>query len=252
MPLLAPFFCVFLLLFGTGAAAKVHIVYQTPETVEERDIQKQILRTGNVQAIRNVINDNIRLPNDLTIIFGMDDGPLYSSDDNEIWIPYGFIDEVEQRFTRANYTHDTHVSVEDATQDALMHTLFHEIAHALVFMLDIPVLGKEEDAADGLAVVLLIHFFENGRDIAISAADLFDLESEDREEFVAEDFWGEHSLDRQRFYSTLCQVYGSAPEDYAYIVNETGFSADRAELCIEEYENLSHSWFTVLDAHLIP
>ncbi len=130
-----------------------------------------------------------------------------------------------------------------------MHTLFHELAHALISIYELPVIGKEEDAADGLASVLLIEFFEDGQEIAISAADLFDLESDDKEIFE-DDFWNEHSLDAQRFYSTLCHVYGSEPEKYGYLVEQSAFSEERAELCIEEYEILSSSWFGLLKPYI--
>jgi len=38
-----------------------------------------------------------------------------------------------------------------------------------------------------------------------------------------------------------------ANEDkYAYLAKEVGFSDDRAALCVEEYENISNSWLTLV------
>jgi hypothetical protein len=134
--------------------------------------------------------------------------------------------------------------------DALLHTLFHELGHALVTMYEIPVLGKEEDAVDGLADVLLIEYVENGREMAISAADLFDLESEDRVELSEEDFSDEHSLDLQRFYNTLCHVYGSDPETYKALPEETGLADDRTDSCVEEYNLLYNDWLALLKPYM--
>jgi hypothetical protein len=124
--------------------------------------------------------------------------------------------------------------------------IFHGIVHAFIAQYQFPVLGKEEDAADNLATVLLIEFFEDGREIVLSAADFFNLISSGRSEVTEEDFWDEHSLDEQRYYSMLCMVYGSDPEKYSSLKKETGFPDDRAELRVEEYENMSESWFSLL------
>lgn len=111
-------------------------------------------------------------------------------------------------------------------------------------------LGKEEDAVDALANVLLIEFYDGGGDIAISAADLFDLESADVDELEDADFWDEHSLDVQRYYSTLCHVYGSDPQGYGYLLEDAEFSEDRSELCVEEYETISDSWLDLLEPYM--
>ncbi|MCW9000601.1 MAG: DUF4344 domain-containing metallopeptidase, partial [Kangiellaceae bacterium] len=76
------------------------------------------------------------------------------------------------------------------------------------------------------------------QEIALSAADLFYLESEDRTELDEQDFWGEHSLDLQRYYSTLCHVYGSDPDKYKAILEQDYFSEYRA---IYVYRNMTIS-----------
>ncbi|MGB1256513.1 MAG: DUF4344 domain-containing metallopeptidase [Thiolinea sp.] len=234
---------------NTAVADKAEISYENPQNAADTAIAKQLQSAPGISAVVEIINDHFRLPEALEIVFGGDDGPLYDPGKNTIFIPYGFVEEVKKRFERAKYA-ETGVSIEDATMDVLMHTLFHELAHALINMYDLPVLGKEEDAADGLATVLLIRFFEDGQELAISAADLFDLESEDSDELSDADFWDEHSLDAQRYYATLCHVYGSDPEQYGKLLADNGFPADRAELCVEEYVNLADSWFLLLEPHM--
>jgi hypothetical protein len=241
------------LFFVTPAFAEnqARLIYDRPTNQLEAGIEKEIKRSGDMEDVVAFINDLFWLPAPLKFKLGGKEGPLYDDKSNEILIPYTFIQEVRSRFRAANYS-ETGVSVEEATMDALTHTLFHELAHALISIYELPVLGKEEDAADGLASVLLIEFFEDGAEMAISAADLFDLESEDIETFEEEDFLDEHSLDVQRFYTTLCHVYGSDPAKYAYLRKEIGFSEDRADLCIDEYENISRSWLRLLKPYMQP
>jgi len=228
----------------------VTVSYETPGTKLGTAVKKDIEASMVPQVVVSLLEDNFVIKRPLSIVFGGEDGPLFDPEMNAIFIPYDFLVEVKTRFEKSGYA-ETGVHPDEATMDVLMHTLFHELGHALIAMYDIPVLGKEEDAVDGLADVLLIEYVENGREIAISAADLFDLESEDRMELSENDFSDEHSLDLQRFYTTLCHVYGSDPKGYKDLPGETGLSRDRAEFCVEEYNKLHDDWMTLLKPYMI-
>ena len=244
------FICSCLVMTHASAEGEALVSYKEPRSADEVVIAKRLKAATDIPDVMAIINENFRLQEDLEFVFGAEDGPLYDPGINKIWIPYAFIEEVKERFVAANYA-QSGVSADDATMDSLLHTLFHELAHALIYRYELPVVGKEEDAADALATVLLIRFFEDGQELAISAADLFDLESEESEsELTAESFWDEHSLDSQRYYSTLCHVYGSAPEKYGNLLAESEFSENRAEGCIEEYEILLSSWLKLLAPHM--
>lgn len=236
---------VFLWTSAVHAENKLYGVFLDPADSSEQLIADQLQNAEALSQATTLINQQFRLKNPIELVFGADDGPAFDPETYQILIPYQFIEEVKQRFVDVEYA-ETGVSIEDATMDVLMHTLFHEIGHVLIPMFDLPVLGKEEDAVDALATVLLIEFFEGGQEIALSAADLFDLESAERTELEEADFWDEHSLDAQRYYSTLCHVYGSDPDAYGYIKQDAEFSDDRADLCIQEYETTTESWFKVL------
>ncbi|EPJ52337.1 MAG: hypothetical protein OFPI_14070 [Osedax symbiont Rs2] len=204
-------------------------------------------KANTIESITSVVdffNQFFSLEQTIELLVGGEDGPLYNGD-GQIQLPYSFVEEIEYRFTQAQYQ-ETGVSVSQAVADSLKHTLIHEFAHAVIHLEQIPVVGREEDAADSLASVLLIDFFAGGQEIVISAADLFDLESSDSEVVTEEDYWDEHSLDSQRFYAAMCHVYGSDPQGYADIPEQLELSAERAELCIEEYSALSRSWQQLL------
>lgn len=240
-----------LLLVCLGLTATAHargqatLVWDKPVNAVEAAILKKLQQAGDAQEVINLVNQKLRLPKPLSIIFGGEDGPLYDPQINKILVPYTFIDEVKSRFVTAKYS-ETGVTPDEATNDALMHTLFHELGHALIEMYKLPVVGKEEDAVDSLANVLLIEFYDEGQETVLSAADLFDLESGDRDTLEEEDYWDEHSLDEQRYYSALCHVYGSDPEKYASVIDDAEISDERADLCIEEYEAASRNWFKLL------
>lgn len=190
------------------------------------------------------INQTFQLQRSLTLQMGADDGPLYDPQADVIQIPYEFYQQVISLFEEI--VPDDEEARKGYAIDSMLHTLFHEFGHAVIDQFDIPVVGREEDAVDALASVLMIEYFDDGADMAISAAELFALESEDRGSLQEQDFWDEHSLDEQRYYTTLCHVFGSDPENYESLADEAGFTSERAEACVFEYQQLVADWDKLL------
>jgi len=93
-------------------------------------------------------------------------------------------------------------------------TLYHELGHALIDTMELPMLGKEEDAADIFSVVL-IDYLNDGASadkIARDTAQYYLLEDKRREEQgYAYNFSGEHSPYIQRHYLVACLHYGANP-----------------------------------------
>ncbi len=195
------------------------------------------------------MNQLLQIPKDVSFVFGAEDGPLYDPEKHEILMTDDFTFEVMGRFINAKYV-EKEDELFEVTMDVIEHTLYHELGHALVDVLQIPITGREEDAADNLATMLVILSNEKGGEVALSAADLFDLEGEDIKEFTDEDFWDEHSLDFQRFYNTVCLIYGSEPDQYQYLIKELDIAEDRAELCIDDYHRQSKSWKKLLEPYI--
>lgn len=220
---------------ANAATAKFNLAKNTEEKQARaliEPISKQMLA---------LFDEQLPMQHALTVVYGGEDGPLFDPETSQILIPYQFISQVYGRFHNDNYQ-ETGVSPEQATSDALMHTLAHEYVHAYIYANQVIVLGKEEDAADTLATLLLINSFENGADIAMSAADLFALEDEDIEALDDDHFWDEHSLDAQRYFSTLCLIYGSDPEKYSSIISKAQLEIERDSYCEEEYFRQTENW----------
>ena len=93
--------------------------------------------------------------------------------------------------------------------------LYHELGHALIDQLGLPVLGREEDAADNLASIMMIPEQADPMmdELIIGAADGWYLGNLWQQEAgnAEPTWWGEHALDMQRFYSVVCLMYGSDP-----------------------------------------
>ncbi|MFT6301685.1 MAG: hypothetical protein ACJAY2_000866 [Pseudomonadales bacterium] len=187
------------------------------------------------------VNDLLRLAEPVTVLTEVEEGPFFDPEHMEIWMPGSFADTIAEYFGR-----------DDApVGDVYFHTLVHEVGHVLFAQYDLPMLAREEDAADALASVLLLEYAENGAQVVLNAAEMFGLESEGREGFDESDFWSEHSLDIQRYYASICHVYGSDPGEHQGLINtEYGMSKERAEVCEIEYERIRRSWLKVLKPYL--
>lgn len=126
-------------------------------------------------------------------------------------------------------------------------TLLHEMGHLLISELKLPVLGREEDAADQLGFMGLFLLFERQRDAGFYArlldvADYWRLEwqrqTPGQEEIKA---WDSHALDAQRFFNIACLAYGSDPQRLEWIIEVTGLPYERALYCPEEYQQVEHA-----------
>lgn len=120
-------------------------------------------------------------------------------------------------------------------------SLLHEVGHALIHELQLPVLGREEDAADQLGLIGFFLLEPERRDQLfyaklVDVADYWRLESQLASEAERVQAWDSHSLDIQRFYNLACLTFGSDPERLEWIVTATGLPDERAFYCDQEYE----------------
>jgi hypothetical protein len=142
-----------------------------------------------------------------------------------------------------------HPAHADGAQDFVtanvISTLYHEFGHALIDITDAPVLGREEDAADMLSVVLLDALWEEEAAESITAltALSFELAAQEAEDPA---YWGVHGLDMQRYYNQACLFYGANPEARASLAEEFELPNERAASCAEEFELAATSWGAVL------
>ena len=136
-----------------------------------------------------------------------------------------------------------------AVSGTVAFVLIHEVGHALVNVLDLPVLGREEDAADGLGALLLADDPES----AYWAAEYW----RQKDDFgdtgllkmlgrTVSPFFDEHGLDEQRYYNLLCWVYGADPSNRDSLGQR--IPSSRASRCPQEYQQLKASWAHVLGA----
>lgn len=144
------------------------------------------------------------------------------------------------------------VTAQDQNLDAyveanLLSIFYHEVGHALIDLMALPVLGQEEDAADTASVLLISQLFDEDSAQSIIRDAAFGFLDEDTargDEDPA--WWDTHGPDLQRYYNLVCQFYGGDVDARADLAEELDLPHDRAEGCAEEFDLAFDSWDPIL------
>ncbi|MEW6127198.1 MAG: DUF4344 domain-containing metallopeptidase [Acidobacteriota bacterium] len=212
--------------------------------------QENLKKIKLLENLAADLNDSIILPTDMTIYLVEcgEANAFYNPEKHEIQLCYEYLAEIEAAFKP-----DTKSAAElnEAVMGDLLHTFYHELGHALIDILDLPVTGKEEDAVDQLSTFILADGTDEGEAAIISSARMFLIQHEQDDTDIEDlPFWDEHSLNAQRFYNLICWLYGHDEKRYASFVKDGVLPEDRAEQCGHEFEQLSKSWSRLLAPHL--
>ncbi|OAN17811.1 hypothetical protein A3K86_02510 [Photobacterium jeanii] len=244
---LSSYFIIFLLSFSFSAQAKIALKFEKTES----DIPEFFLND-----IKTLSQDFIEFANylapikqDVTLQWADNiDGPLFDPETNTIQMPYHFAGETFTLFDDDNYDKTGRTALQ-ATLDAIQFILFHEYGHAYLHNYQIITLGKEEDAVDNLATILLLYFNDDGAEIAISAADWFAIADEQNESLDEGHFWDEHSLDAQRYYAIQCLVFGSDIDAFRDNFTKEQLEEERDTACEYEHYRQLTAWITLIAKH---
>ena len=207
-------------------------------------------------------NENFRLPYDIEIV-AQECGfvnAFYDYDTSQIVICYELVDDVFE--TWYIFNEDDSGSVGDYSYNVLTYIFYHEMAHAIIYVYDLPITGLEENVADQFAVILLSYTpdLETG-DYSLGHDMLYDVgtyylyedeywnvmcpelaETSDEEELCYGSYWGVHNLDIQRFYNISCYAYGADPEYNQDLIEDEWLPEDRALNCEYEYWQMDYAW----------
>ena len=233
------------LITATITFASIKVEYTDRYEKIDKKSREWVIKNELFKGPIDLINSEIDIQEEVVVVVGDEEDPYYDPELKKIFIPYGFITEVRSRFKA-----DGDEKWEVYSRDALIHTIYHELGHALIDIKDIPVLGREEDAVDDFATIILILTEDKGWDMAISAAELYFMEGEDIEEYTMEDLSDEHLLDDQRGYRGLCLVYGSNPSKFDDIAKDLNMDEDMKEMCKDLFYEKTYSWLILLKSSL--
>jgi hypothetical protein len=215
---------------------QIRISYVPPEDPGLLEVSNWVTERQPLERLQEFLSP-FRLPRTLEItIRGCDgeDDAFYS--DYVITICYEYIKML--RDNAPTETTPAGVTPIDAIQGPFFDTSLHEFAHALFDMLKLPVLGREEDAADRVAAFIYLQLgFDESRRLIMGTAYAYLAEASKVElPLSLQDLADEHSTPAQRAFNVLCIAYGANTEMYDEFVSNGYLPEKRAMACEEDYE----------------
>jgi len=142
------------------------------------------------------------------------------------------------------------ITRQEAIVGNLLDTMLHEMGHGAFDLLEVPVLGKEEDAADQFSGFLLLQFGKDLARIGIKGATYFYIVSASRTAGRPAPFYDVHGMNQQRIYNYLCLGYGGDPDTFKDYVEAGLLPKERAANCKREYEQAKLAFAKTILPHI--
>ncbi len=225
-----------------AAAAQVHIRYDT--TAKFAAVRDMLQRHKVLEKAQLFISP-LRLPRELTIR-GAECGASslpYDAKTGVITICYEAIADVQDL---AKGAASNQAQLATLVTGGVIEEVLHRMALAILEVFDVPVWGREEDAADLLGAFIMLKFDERTARVAIiGAAQLFVSATS---ALGKVDYVSDVSTPAQRFYNFLCIAYGGDRRDFQGIVDNGFLPNSRAGRCQDEYNAVRKAF----DLRLMP
>jgi hypothetical protein len=230
---------------------QVSVNYVPPKNPAHQQVYELLKERQSLEKFQELLSP-FRLPWTLNISLTECDGEadaMYS--DDTITICYEYIEDL-RKYMPAKTT-PAGIEPIDTLVGPFVDTVLHEFAHALFDYLDIPILGREEDAADQVSAYIYLNFGKDeARRLIMGTVYAYMLEVQDTDAPSMEEFADEHSTSEQRAFNLLCIAYGADPELFKGVPALGGLPQERVDICEEEYELISFAYQTLIGPHIDP
>lgn len=240
---------------------RIAIHYAEPKNPAHKLYRDVLKQNRTLERMRDRLI-SFRWPRTLRLVVrGCDGDSDAFYDEGEIVICYEFL----EGFWKAadSPSRPSTITRADALIGPFVDTFLHEAGHALFDLFKIPVLGREEDAADLVSAYLMLQFpAHEKRGLILGAAYSYASELNVRNvrdlyrprlnfgRHVV--FANEHSTPAQRLFNILCIAYGSDKVLFGDLVERNYLPKDRAEMCDDEYRQIEFAYRTLIAPHMEP
>jgi hypothetical protein len=216
---------------------RIQISYVTPKNPSHEALFQMLKERQVLEKFKEFLSP-LRLPRALGLKLEGCDGVSNAWYENDaITVCYEYIDDILRNAPEG--TTPAGVTRADAIVGPTLEVFLHEVGHAVFDYLSVPILGREEDAADQFASYLLLQFAKSdARRLIIGTAYSYHVDAS-KPVTKKNPFADEHGLPAQRFYNVLCMAYGADSKLFADLVEKEYLPKERAEGCEGEYEQVT-------------
>jgi hypothetical protein len=236
----------------------VHVVYEEPKDPALNAIRDMVMARHGLERFRELISP-FQLPEDLYIRAVSCDGVpnayfFREKDIPTIRICYEYIKEVQDKLPKEKSPQG--IEPQDALIGQLVFALMHEFGHAAFDIYNVPIFGRQEDAADQFATFVMLQFGgEKAHRLIRGAAFSYmgfmkDLKDDPKVTRPLAAFSSDHGSPEERFYNLACIAYGYDPQIFHMVVDNGHLPQSRAKVCKYEYSNLRYAFRALIRPHI--
>jgi len=228
---------------------QIRVKYVPPEDPQHQQIYDLLKERQSLENIKEFLSPfRFQWALDL-ILTGCDGEPDAMYSDDAITICYEYIEDL-QNYMAEEIT-PSGIKPIDTFIGPFFDTVLHEFAHALFDYHGIPVLGREEDAADQVSALIYLQTSrEEARRLITGTVYAYMLEVQDTDPPDMEEYADEHSTAEQRAINLICLAYGSDPELFADLPALGGLPQYRVDICEEEFELITYAYQHLIGPHI--
>jgi hypothetical protein len=146
------------------------------------------------------------------------------------------------------------LTMADAICGQLFFAVAHELGHAMFDIFDVPVFGRQEDAADQFATFIMLQFGGDRAYRLITGAAyayhmyIKDLKEKPKVTLPLAVFSSDHGTPEERYFNLVCTAYGYDAKLFAAAMEK--LPPSRSRNCKFEYDDLKFAFREVFDPHL--
>lgn len=230
-----------LCLLTATAHAEYELKIAPPANAEQGWYANHMRQTRAMTSLLDVINSNVKTDITVPVVARSCGQPnaLYMPDKRQIIICYEVMVQSEKNLRKAN-PNLTDPQVVQSVYAETAFLLLHEVGHQLIHENQLPVLGREEDAADKIAAYVMLA--SGGEQILKRSVSFFATRRTGILNLIlngSSHYGDTHGLAEQRLSNLVCWGFGKSPNDFADLVRITKLPADRIQRCRGEYEAMA-------------
>jgi hypothetical protein len=221
---------------------RIEIAYHQPKDPAHRYIYDLMKERRILERFRDYLSP-FRLPRALLLKTEGCDGESnawFEETDYSVTVCYEYIEELKTNAPKT--TTPGGVTFQDAIMGPTYEVFLHEVSHALFDLLKIPILGREEDAADQLAAYLMLQMDKDITRKSIGGVVYMYGQEARSENPKLEQFADVHGLSAQRLYNVMCLAYGADPKLFGDVVEKGYLPKKRAKGCAGEYRQIDYAF----------
>ena len=224
---------------------RIQIEYLEPKNAALDNVYELMRKRKVLERFKEFLSP-LRLPRVLLLkVEGCDGETNAWYTDDAVTVCYEYLDNILQN--APEQTTPAGVTRTDAIIGPVLDVFLHEVGHAVFDYNRVPILGREEDAADQFAAYILLKFSEGDArhllaGVAYEYARDASVPTKKKNPFA-----DAHGLPMQRFYNVLCLAYGADAKLFEQLVSDGHLPAERAEGCEDEYAQVKRAMAILIE-----